>query len=291
MPDISTLFQIGLNGLFLGGVYGLIAIGLTMIYGVMKVTNFAHGELVMMGMYVAFWAYTLLGLDPLIGTFLVAGVMFLLGALIQHFLMSRVLDAEPMNQIMLTMGISTVLWSSALMFWGANVRRVVVPYSASSLIVGGVIFNLPRTIAFVVAMLLALGLFAFLKYSRTGKAMRAASQDRKAAQLMGINVKFIYMLAFGIGTALAGIAGSLITPFQSIYPTAGQAFAVLAFVIVVLGTMGNFLGALLGGLIIGMTESVSGYFIGPQSKMLVALLIFAAVLMFKPSGLFGDKKL
>lgn len=288
--SLQLFFQLLINGLFFGGVYALLAIGLTLIYGVMKLTNFAHGEMVMLGMYLSFWAFNLFGLDPYISALIVAAIMFVFGGIVQHVLIKRVLDTEPMNQIMVTMGLSTILYSGVQLLWSANTRTVDVAYRAKSFNIGGLILNIPRAVTFVIAMLLALLLYMFIQHSKMGKAMRAASQNRVSAVLMGIDVKKIYILAFGIGTSLAGIGGALITPFQSMDPMIGQQFGTLLFVIVVMGTMGNFLGALIGGMIIGMVETFSGFFIGAQSKQLVTLLLFVVVLLFKPSGIFGGKK-
>lgn len=290
MVNFDILFQTMLNGLMQGGVYALIAIGLTLIYGVMKITNFAHGEFLMLGMYVTFWSFNILNLDPYLGVFVSFAVLFVLGAIFQKFLIEKVLGAEPMNQIMLTTGLSTFLYSAAQFLWGADNRTVSVSYASESFKLGPVVVNYTRLIAFSVSILLVTALFLFLKYSRTGKALRAASQNRNAASLMGIDVKKIYLLAFALGAALAGSAGALLTPFQYINPMAGVPLSTLAFVVVVLGTMGNFLGALCGGLIVGVAEALGGFVLGPQAKSLVSLLIFIIVLLFKPSGLFGGEK-
>ena len=290
MVNLDILLQTILNGLMQGGIYALIAIGLTLIYGVMKITNFAHGEFLMLGMYVTFWSFNILNLDPYLGVFVSFTILFILGAIVQKFLIERILGAEPMNQIMLTTGLSTFLYSAAQFLWGADNRTVSVSYASESFQLGPVVVNYTRLIAFSVSILLVIALFLFLKYSRTGKALRAASQNRNAASLMGINVKRIYLLAFALGAALAGAAGALLTPFQYINPMAGSPLSTLAFVVVVLGTMGNFLGALCGGLIVGVAEALGGFILGPQAKNLVSLLIFIIVLLFKPSGLFGGEK-
>lgn len=288
--DPGIWLQSIVNGLLMGGVYALVGLGMTLIRGVMKITNFAQGEFLMLGMYATFWLFSLGQLDPYLAAPLAAAALLLLGMLIQRYLIGPVLNAEGMNQIMLTMGISTFLYSAAQVLWRADNRSVAVPYAAISWTVGPVVLNLPRTAAFAVSMLLALGLFLFLKYSRVGQAMRAASQNRSAALLMGINVRQIYVLAFGIGAALAGIAGALITPFLYVNPLVGQQFALTTFVVVVLGTMGHFVGALVSGLIVGVAEALGGLVFGPQMKQLVFLLIFILVLMFKPTGLFGGNE-
>jgi len=290
MSEQAIIIQTIVNGIMQGGVYALIAIGLTMIYGVMKVTNFAHGDMLMLGMYSSFWFFALLNISPYLSIFFTFIIMFAVGAVIQRFLIGKVLGAEPMNQLMVTIGISTFLYSTAQFLWGANVRTIHLTYGLASFRIGEIRFTYTRLIAFAASIILVLALFTFLKYSRLGKAMRAASQNRNAAALMGINVQQIYILAFGLGTALAGVAGVLITPFQAINPMAGSQFAIIAFVVVVLGTMGNFLGALFGGLIIGVAEAIGGYIFGSQAKTLVSLSIFILVLLFKPAGLFGGKE-
>ena len=273
-----------------GGVYALIAIGLTLIYGVMKITNFAHGEFIMLGMYITFWVFNIGNIDPYLGVFVAFAVLFVLGAIVQRFLIQKIISSEPMNQIMLTLGLSTFFFSFAQFLWGADNRTVNIAYGSSSLKIGPILFNYPRLFAFAASIIFVVALFTFLKYSKFGKAMRAASQNRKAASLMGVNVKVIYTLAFGLGAGLAGVAGGLLTPFQYVNPTAGAPMALIAFVVVVLGTMGNFMGALFGGLIVGVAEAIGGYIFGSQAKTLVSLSIFILVLIFKPSGLFGGNK-
>ena len=284
MDELYIFIQTLVYGLMQGGVYALIAIGLTLIYGVMKITNFAHGEFLMLGMYITFWIFNIGNIDPYIGVFIAFACLFALGAIVQRFLIQRILGAEPMSQIMLTLGLSTFLYSSAQFLWGADNRIVNVAYGPSSLKIGPILFNYPRLFAFIASIIFVLALFAFLKYSKFGKAMRAASQNRNAASLMGVNVKMIYILAFGLGAALAGVAGGLLTPFQYVNPTAGAPMALIAFVVVVLGTMGNFLGALCGGLIVGVAEALGGYVLGSQAKTLVSLLIFILV-FYQPRSL------
>ena len=290
MSEFDIVLQTIVNGLMQGGLYALIAIGLTMIYGVMKVTNFSHGDMLMLGMYGAFWFFALANIIPYVSVFFVFGIMFGIGALIQRFFIGKVIGSEPMNTLMVTIGISTIFSSTAQFFWQANVRTLHLPWGLDSLRIGDIRFTYTRLIAFAASILLVLALFAFLKYSRTGKAMRAASQNREAATLMGINVRAVYIIAFGLGSGLAGVAGVLMAPFQPVSPMIGSQFAIIAFVVVVLGTMGNFVGALVGGILIGVAEAIGGYIFGTQAKLLVSLLIFMLVLLFKPSGLFGGKK-
>jgi branched-chain amino acid transport system permease protein len=290
--SFEILAQTFINGLFLGGTYALFAGGLTLIYGVMYLINFAHGEFLMIGMYVSYWAFALAGIDPYLSVFLAAMAMFILGVIIQRVIFKPVLNAPLLNQILLTLGLSTLLMGLAQFFWGAEPRSLRVSYAADSLFtLGGLIFNLPRSIAMFVALTLCVLLYLFLTYTKNGKAIRACSQSREAAQLMGINVTRINMLTFGIGAAMVGIAGALITPSVPINPTVGQIFGISAFVIVVMGTMGNVMGAFVGALIIGVAEAYGGLLLGGQLKQVVSMAIFILILLFLPQGLFGRRGL
>jgi branched-chain amino acid transport system permease protein len=288
MP-IEVLAQTLVNGLFLGGVYSLVAIGLTLIYGVMVIINFAHGEFLMLGLYISFWAFTLFGIHPYISVLLAAVILFILGALIQRGLIQPMLSAPLLNQILLTLGLSTLIMGLVQFFWRAEPRSILIPFASISLRYGDMIFNIPRLIAFLSSIVLTIALFLFLKKTRTGKAIRACSQNRVAAQLTGVNIRYIYMLTFGIGVALTGIAGVLLSPNYPMTPTIGQTFSITAFVVVVLGTMGNFMGAFVGGLIIGVAEAFGGLYLGSDVRQVVSMGIFILVLLLKPQGLFGRK--
>lgn len=277
------------NGLFTGAIYAMVAIGLTLIYGVMIIMNFAHGEFLMLGMYVAYWGFVLAGLDPYLSIPIAALVVFLIGALIQRVFIQKVLTAHPLNQIILLLGISTLITGLVQFFFTAEPLVIRVPYETEVWKFLGLRFNIPRTVAFLASMVIAILLYLFLQYSKTGKAIRAVSQNRDASSLMGINVKWIYMLTFGLGAAVTAIGGVLLTPNYKLIPTIGQSYSVIAFVVVVLGTMGNFIGALVGGLIIGLVEAFAGYFIGGDLKIVASMLVFILILLFKPSGLFGKK--
>lgn len=287
--SFDIFMQTIVNGLFTGSIYALVAIGLTMIYGVMLILNFAHGEFLMLGMYVAFWSFTLLGLDPYLSVPIAAVLIFAVGAIIQRGLVQRVLDAHPLNQIILLLGVSTLLIGLVQFFWTAEPRAIHVPYETEVFVLMGLRFSIPRTVAFFAAMVISLALYLFLQHTKTGAAIRAVSQSRAAALLMGIDVKFIYLLTFGIGAAVTAIGGVLLTPNYRMIPTVGQPFAVTAFVVVVLGTMGNFIGAFLGGLIIGVVEAFAGFLLGGDVKIIASMLVFILILLFKPSGLFGGR--
>ena len=287
-PEI--FYQTIVNGLFTGGIYALVSIGLTLIYGVLIIVNFAHGEFLMLGIYVAFWAYTIFELDPYLSIPLAVVLIGGLGALIQRGLIQRVFDAHPLNQIVLLVGVSTLLIGLVQFFFSAEPRSIHVPYETEVITLMGLRMSIPRLIAFFASMLISLSLYVFLRYTRTGKAIRAVSQSREAAKLMGINVNYIYMLTFGIGTAITAVGGALLAPNHRMIPTMGQAYSVIAFVVVVLGTMGNFVGAFLGGLIIGVVETFAGFFLGGDVKIIASMLIFILILLFRPSGLFGRKQ-
>lgn len=288
--DLQIFFQTIVNGLFTGGIYALVAIGLTLIYGVMLILNFAHGEFLMLGMYIAYWAFTLAGIDPYLAVPIAALLIFGLGALIQSGLVQRVLSAHPLNQIILLLGVSTLIIGLVQFFWSAEAKSIHVSYETSVIPLMGLRFSIPRLIAFLSAMVIALGLFLFLRFTRVGKAIRAVSQSRDAATLMGINVKYIYLLTFGIGAAVTAIGGVMLTPNYKMIPTIGQQFGVIAFVVVVLGTMGNFLGAFFGGLIIGVVEAFAGYLLGGDVKIIASMLVFILILLFRPAGLFGRRR-
>lgn len=288
--SFEIFLQTIVNGLLNGAIYSMVAIGLTLIYGVMVILNFAHGEFLMIGMYITFWLFTLAGMDPYLTIPIVAILVFGLGALIQTGLVQRVLEAHPLNQIILLLGVSTLLVGLVQFFWTAEPRVVRVPYETEVFVLGDLRFSVPRTIAFFFAMISSFILYLFLQRTRTGTAIRAVSQSRVGALLMGINDKHIYRLTFGIGTAVTAIAGVLLTPNYRLIPTIGQAYAVTAFVVVVLGTMGNFIGAFIGGLIIGVVEAFAGYYMGGDVKIVASMAVFILILLFKPAGLFGGKK-
>ena len=286
----EIFFQIIVNGLFTGGIYSLVAVGLTLIYGVMVIVNFAHGEFLMLGIYIAYWGYVLLDIDPYLIIPVAVLLMFLFGVLIQRGLVQRVLDDNPMNQIVLLVGVSTLLIGLAQFFFTADPKSIHVPYETEVLTALGLRFSIPRLVAFFSAMIISYLLYLFLKHTKTGKAIRAVSQSRDAARLVGINVNYIYSLTFGIGAAITGIAGVLLAPNHVMIPTMGQDYSVIAFVVVVLGTMGNFLGAFLGGLIIGVVEAFAGFYLGGDVKIIASMLIFILILLFKPEGLLGRKR-
>ena len=288
--DATVLSQALVSGLLFGGVFALAAVGLTLIFGVLKIINFAHGEFVMLGMYLSYFANTLFGMDPFLSLVLTIPVFFLGGALIQRYLIERVLAAREEMQILLTLGLLLFLQSLALTLWSPDSRSVTVSYVSSVFKLGPAYVSLPKLGAFVAALVISLGLYAFLKKTELGRAIRAASDSREGALLVGIDVRRIYCIAFGIGAACAGAAGAIITPFYFTSPYVGGVFLITSFVIVVLGSMGNFIGALIGGLIIGVAEAMGEVFMPGSMKQVVTFVIFILVLLFRPEGLFGRRR-
>ncbi len=284
---LETLAQAVINGLLIGGIYALVSIGVTLIFGVVKIVNFAQGEFVMIGMYISFFLATYFGIDPLLSLVISMPVMFVVGVLLQHFLIRRVLGLGDMPQIFLTFALSLFLMNVALLVFTANYRTVDTPYSDSALYLGPLYFPVAKLIAFVLAMVLSGVLWIFLRATDLGKAMRAAAQKPEVAMLMGINPDRVFCVAVGISLALAGAAGSLLMPFYPASPMAGQTFVLMAFVAVVLGTLGNVKGALIASLMMGVAESLGIQFVGADSGLIVVFLMLLLTLAFRPSGLAG----
>lgn len=253
----------------------------------MKIVNFAQGEFVMIGMYISFFMATRLHVDPLLSLLVSVPALFVVGMLLQHFLIRRVLGLGDMPQIFLTFALSVLLMNVALLLFTADYRTVQTPYTDASFHVGPVYVSVAKLIAFAVAMLLSGLLTLLLHRTDVGKAMRAAAQNRDVAMLMGINTNLVFAVAVGLALAIAGAAGSLLMPFYPVYPTVGQVFVLMAFVAVVLGTLGNVTGALIAGLMMGVAESLGIQFVGADSGLIVVFLMLLATLALRPSGLFG----
>ena len=286
---MSALVQLVVSALLLGGVYALIAVGLTLIFGVMRVVNFAHGEFLMLGMYLAFWSFTLWRLDPYVVLMVAVPLFFLAGAAIYALIMRGIIQASHNVQIFTTVGLSVALQNVALVAWTGDFRFVRAWHSDEVLRVGPAAFNLSQLVAFALALLLTLALFAFMRWTRTGMVMRATAQDRDAATLMGIDTDQVYGLTFAIGIAAVGTAGVLVSPLYPVYRTAGLQFVLLAYVVVVLGGLGDMVGALLGSLIVAGVEVGGSYFLGPAWKEVLYFILFILVLVFRPAGLFGQR--
>jgi branched-chain amino acid transport system permease protein len=284
---LVTLTQAVINGLLIGGIYALVSIGVTLIFGVVKIVNFAQGEFVMIGMYISFFLASIFGVDPLLSLVISMPALFAVGVLVQHFLIRRVLALGDMPQIFLTFALSLLLMNVALLLFTANYRTVQTAYSELSFHIGPLYFAVAKLIAFVIAMLLSAILYLFLHGTDLGKAMRAAAQNREVAMLMGINPDRVFCVAVGVALALAGAAGSLLMPFYPAYPLVGQVFVLMAFVAVVLGTLGNITGALIASLMMGVAESLGVQFVGADSGLIVVFVMLLLTLALRPNGLFG----
>ncbi len=287
---MNTFLQSLISGILVGGVYALIGIGLTIIFGVMRVINFAHGDLLMLGMYLTWFIFAKLGLDPYVSLVLTMPLLFLWGAILQKTIINRVLGALPQNQILLTIGLGLIMSNTMMLIFTSDYQILTTSYSSSSFTLGGISISQPLLYSFLVTAAITAVLFWFLQTTDTGQAIRATAQDRDAAQLMGINVRWMSVLAFGLGTALAGTAGALLAPTYYIFPQVGGPFTLKAFVVVVLGGMGSVVGATVGGILIGVTESVAGG-LGPAGlKEVVVYVLFLLILLFRPAGLLGKSK-
>jgi branched-chain amino acid transport system permease protein len=287
--QIDALAQLAVSTVLLGGIYALVAVGLTLIFGVLRVVNFAHGEFLMLGMYFAFWSFAWYRLDPYLVFVISVPVFFLVGLLVYAVVMRGVIHASHNVQIFTTVGLSTLLQNAALVVWTGDFRAVRPWHSSVVLHAAGTAFNLSQVVAFLIALVLTVALFVFMKRTHTGRVMRATAQDRDAATLMGIDTDRVYRLTFGIAIACVGAAGVLVAPLYSIYPTAGLQFVLLAYVVVVLGGLGDMVGAMLGSLIVAAVEVVGSYFLGSAWKEVMYFVLFIGVLVFRPAGLFGQR--
>jgi len=274
-------------GILLGGMYALIAIGMTLIMGVMKIINLAHGALVMVGMYITYFCYKAWGLDPYLGMLIAMPLLFLLGAFLQRFVINRLVEVDsilPENQVLLTVGIMLVLTELIRLIFKSDYRSVATSYSSKSFLIGGMSFSLPMTIGFLVAMLFTFLLHVFLIHTDLGRSIRATAQDRQAALYMGVNAPLVTVITFGLGSALAAAGGSLLLPLFYLWPDIGHLFTAKAFIITILGGMGSTVGAIFGGITLGIAESLGATYISMGYKDIVGLVIFLLVLLFLPGG-------
>ena len=289
------ILEDAINGILMGSIYGLAALGLTLIFGVLKVINFAHGSLLMVSMYVAYWTITLSGLHPYIALIIVVPIMFCFGYLLQSIVIKPIFKAEknvrePITVIIVTTGVWYILDNLTLLIFGPQYRNLEAnPLRGKMLEMGEMMISMPKLWGFGAAVITTLAVHLFLQKTSTGRAIRATSLDREAASLMGINAYKIYNLAFGIGTATAGVAAVALVPFYNVFPTVGVLFDIKCFIIVVLGGLGSIGGALLGGIIIGLIESIAPQFMAATWTEAIVYGLFLLVLFVKPSGLFGVK--
>lgn len=297
----TVLLQGIITGVLIGTIYGLVAMGLTLIFGVLEIVNFAHGAFMTVAMYLVYLIATTFGLDPYLAMPLVVVAAFLLGAGVQRFVIERSMGGPLENQLLLTLGLSILIENLLLLGFSATPRTVRIGYAGADidlgfatldfpLRVGGAVADLPRVIAFTGALLAGAGLYVFLRRTRTGTAIRAVGDNPTGAALTGIDVRRIQVLTFAIGTAVVGVAGTLVLPFLSVEPVTGAQFNILSFVVVVLGGLGNVRGALAAGVIVGLTQQVGGLVFPGQSKLLVVFIVFVLALFLRPEGILGGRK-
>jgi branched-chain amino acid transport system permease protein len=281
-------------GILLGALYGLVALGLSLVFGVTKFLNVAHGELLMFGGYASFWAFSLLGLDPFLTIPITIVFLLLMGAIIYKLVFSRTVklpeESKIKNTLLVAFGLSVILQNLALRFWTADERGITTSYAGTAFTILGIRFPVMRVASLVVAVIFLVALQLFLRKTYTGKAIRATVQDWEAASLMGIDIHKVYLLSFSLGAALAGVAGTLVTINYSIQPAAGLGWTMKALIVMVLGGLGNIPGTLIGGLVLGVTESATSFFISSNYREVAGLILFLLVLIFRPQGLFGVKE-
>ncbi|MBI2154668.1 MAG: branched-chain amino acid ABC transporter permease [Candidatus Rokubacteria bacterium] len=287
--DPILLGQAALNGFLFGGVYSLMAVGLSLIFGVMRVINIAHGDMMVWGSYLAFILAFRLGLDPFVSFVLCAAALFCLGVVVQRGLVNRVLNAPHEMQILLMLGVALVLENLALVVFGPDTRRTESAYGLATVWFGPIFVDVARLITFALALALSCALYLFLFRSDLGKLIRAAADNGYGALVIGADVERIYTVAFGIGAACVGAAGALMSALLPFSPAAGFAQTVTSFNIVIIGGMGSLLGAFLGGLIVAVAESLGAVLLVPSLKELVGFVLLVLILLFRPQGLFGGK--
>jgi branched-chain amino acid transport system permease protein len=288
--DPTILAAAAINGLLMGGIYTLVASGLTLIYGVLHIINFAHGSMLMLAMFAVYFLLTKAGIDPYLALIIMVPGMYALGYLLYRHMIGKLSLGRDENILLITLGLSILLENLALLFFKGDSRTISLAYSDKMIELGPLLLGVPKVISFVAAMVLCGLLGLFISRTDTGKAIRAVAKERMGARLVGIDVDKVFAISFGVGLATLGAAACLLMPIFYVSPSSGHVFVIVAFTVVVLGGMGSFLGAVVGGLIVGLTESFGGLFLGESLGQIGISLIFILILLFRPSGLFGDKR-
>jgi branched-chain amino acid transport system permease protein len=276
-----------INGILLGGIYAAYSAGFSLIFGVMGVVNIFHGEMVMLGAFITYWVFTLLHIDPFLTIPFSILSLFIFGYLVQKFVINRVVEAHPMISYILTFGIHLIITYTALWIWTADFRTVTTTYSGFNLDIGGIIIPYARLATFGVAFIVVSGLSLLLYESEIGRAIQATAQDKEIARLMGVNIRQIYAITFGIGAAITGIAGSLISTYFIIFPQMGLPYTIIAFCVVVLGGMGYIPGALWGGLILGIVQSLTATYLNAGLSGALTFILLFIMLIIRPAGIAG----
>jgi branched-chain amino acid transport system permease protein len=290
---IELLGAAVVTGLVMGGIYGAVAVGLSLIFGIIRVINFAHGAFLMLAMYASFWLYYFFKLDPYLSIFFVAPIFFFFGYAVQHllirpmFVREKALVVEPLGVLLLMAGFDLVLSNLALLFFKSDYRAATTALSSLSIPLGFMELNFTRLVMLIIAFVITFGLNWILKHTEIGVAIRSVGQNREAAALCGVNIYRIYNFTFGLGTAAVAIAGAAMTPFLYVNPSMGLSFGIKSFIVVVLGGLGSVPGALLGGIILGLVESVTAQFVTATSSVIFSFLLFIIVMYLRPKGLMG----
>jgi len=281
--------NVAVSGLLTGLVYGLMAVGLSVIFGVVRVVNFAHGEMMTVAMYLAIVLFNSLGLDPLVMAVPLAGVLFVLGYVMQAGLINPFITRPEYSQFMLLIAVAIIVVYVLLIAFGPDARSVQTSYAFDSFLVGPLIIDATKVYAGAATLVITAALFAFFQFAPLGKAIRACADNYTGALIVGLNVKHLYALTFGIGAACVGAAGSMLVLLVDVTPSLGPALTLLAFIIVITGGLGSMAGAVLGGLLIGFTEAMAGLFFTPSAKSMFSFGLLVLVLLFRPQGILGKR--
>ena len=278
-----------INGLMFGAIYALVALGLTLIYGVLHIINFAHGAMLMLALYSAYFLFKILNIDPYVAILIVTPASFIFGYVIYRWGIGKLSGGKDQNILLITLGLSIILENAALFFFTGDQQTISLSYSYDSLDLGFLYLSYPKLISFIASLVICGFLWVLMSLTDLGKAIRAVAKQREGARLVGIDVEHVFAVTFGIGIACLGAAGCMLLPISYVDPYTGNVFVIIAFTIVVLGGMGSIVGALLGGFIIGITESVGGLLLGESLGQIGISLIFILILIFRPTGIFGSK--
>jgi branched-chain amino acid transport system permease protein len=287
--NLAIVLNVVIQGVLTGLIYGLMALGLSVIFGVVRVVNFAHGEFAVVAMYCAYLLFVTLGLDPLISLFPIAAAFFVVGFLLQVTLVNRFVGRSEHEQFILLVGLAIIIVNGLLMIFGPDARPANLPYLLDSYVIGPLFVDKARVYSAIAALAVSGALFSFFRYTRTGTAIRACADNLTGAAVVGLNVKRLYAITFGIGLACVGAAGALLVTIADASPLLSQAFTLLAFTIVIIGGLGSMTGALIGGLLIGVSEALASFFFAPSMKSMVSFALLVAVLVLRPQGLMGRR--